>query len=256
MSTSYCSTQDKRGRTLYWRVLKNGNRKRVSAKIALKGGNIRPCSGIRSSKKSPKRSLNPGFLLSLPPEIFEEFILRMDAKDVVRLCSTSKALREHCGDRVWQILVHRDFPGKSPEEGQTWKELYQDLSQPKILNDLVKKKPKGWRERIKNLFSEGKLVQKFGGRTYDVSKLYWFMQQMTISDNRKIIALYYIDDGSKKQFATVSEFIDYPYNHEVHKWVVYYDRGGDVEASSTKIDEYISKKYHKPDLKNLVEIFL
>ena len=62
-------------------------------------GSVRPCSKGRKEESSPEKKFN--FLLELPPEMFEEFILKMGPKDVANLCASSKAFRERCGDRVW-----------------------------------------------------------------------------------------------------------------------------------------------------------
>jgi len=59
MSTqTYCSTQDKQGRILYWQILKSGKRKRIPAKVALKQKEILDCSevlGASPRRPSPKK---------------------------------------------------------------------------------------------------------------------------------------------------------------------------------------------------------
>lgn len=47
--------------------------------------------------------------LNVPPEIFEQMILKMTFSDVASLCSSSKEMRDRCGDQVWKLLYHRDF---------------------------------------------------------------------------------------------------------------------------------------------------
>lgn len=50
--TEFCTTTDKNGRTLYWKVMKDGKRKRVSKKVAEKG-DVSECLPKRAPKKKP-----------------------------------------------------------------------------------------------------------------------------------------------------------------------------------------------------------
>lgn len=52
----YCKTRDKRGKTLYWRVLKNGKRKRVSQKVALASGTVSDCARPASKRPASRRA--------------------------------------------------------------------------------------------------------------------------------------------------------------------------------------------------------
>ena len=54
MST-YCKSVDKRGRTLYWRIRRNGKLKRVSKEAALKSGVVLDCVIRTPKRKTPKR---------------------------------------------------------------------------------------------------------------------------------------------------------------------------------------------------------
>lgn len=61
-------------------------------------------------------------LLALPPEIVLHIILQMPARDVMHLCSTSKVMRQFCGDKVWKELVKRDFGEKFYKQSGEFKE--------------------------------------------------------------------------------------------------------------------------------------
>ena len=68
----YCKTKDKRGQTLYWKILKGGKRKRVSKRVALASGVVTDCkiSTRGRPKRSPKRASPPEIQFEdLPAEI-------------------------------------------------------------------------------------------------------------------------------------------------------------------------------------------
>lgn len=48
-------------------------------------------------------------LLRLPSEITMHIIMQLPAKDVLHLCTTSKIMKQFCGDFVWHKLMERDF---------------------------------------------------------------------------------------------------------------------------------------------------
>jgi len=89
---SYCTTKDKNGKTLYWRVMSDGRRKRVK-KTSTKGKKVPGCKKHVSRSKvisrGPKAELG-----ELPPEILEMITEEISPRGREKLRMTSKQLRE------------------------------------------------------------------------------------------------------------------------------------------------------------------
>jgi len=86
----YCTTKDKRGREIYWRIGKDGKRTRTSKKVATKQGSVSACRS-KSPRKSPKRKSSHDYMdLSDKTNKLHEYLLK--------LASIQESLEEHFPD--------------------------------------------------------------------------------------------------------------------------------------------------------------
>nr|QBK91373.1 MAG: regulator of chromosome condensation protein [Pithovirus LCPAC202] len=64
----------------------------------------------------------------LPPEMKTEVLLKLNLKDLLNFCSTSKSAMEYCkNDQFWKAKYQHDFPNISSTGNLTWEKQYKSL---------------------------------------------------------------------------------------------------------------------------------